>query len=228
MPSVRFYPLVGLLNNPVVPSVIACAPDLVEYLDVIPDRLWYDFEFGEAEGKRFRRVTGAIEELKQCAVGRVLGGHCIGLSGQGRGVRLIDRSLLLALPDGKTRSSQILHTRPILDHPVGVEVLILRMPFALNPELIFMKTVRLVLALLALSLMAPLQSAKAADVICYNCPPEWADWASMAQARPRIPASATGLPSAPAQAYQLAFARSSSSGEFRYIPDMVSTQHRWS
>ena len=27
---------------------------------------------------------------------------------------------------------------------------------------------------------------------------------------------------------QLAFARSSSSGEFRYIPDMVSTQHRWS
>jgi uncharacterized protein (UPF0276 family) len=72
--------LVGLLNNPVVPSVIAYAPDLVEYLDVIPDRLWYDFEFGEADGKRFRRVTGAIEELKQCAVGRVLGGHCIGLS----------------------------------------------------------------------------------------------------------------------------------------------------
>jgi putative spermidine/putrescine transport system substrate-binding protein len=22
-------------------------------------------------------------------------------------------------------------------------------------------------------------SAKAADVICYNCPPQWADWASM-------------------------------------------------
>jgi len=42
-----------------------------------------------------------------------------------------------------------------------------------------MKTVRFVLALLALSLLAPLQSAKAADVICYNCPPEWADWASM-------------------------------------------------
>src|ERR1700693_3831789 len=42
-----------------------------------------------------------------------------------------------------------------------------------------MKTARVVLALLALSLIAPLQSAKAADVICYNCPPEWADWASM-------------------------------------------------
>src|SRR5260370_17518432 len=72
--------LVGLLYNPVIPSVIAYAPDLVEYLDVIPDRLWYDFEFGEANGKRFRRVTGAIEELKQCGAGRVLGGHCIGLS----------------------------------------------------------------------------------------------------------------------------------------------------
>src|SRR5258708_36376696 len=46
----------------------------------------------------------------------------------------------------------------------------------------FMKTVRFVLALLALSLFAPLQSAKAADVICYNCPPEWADWASMLKA----------------------------------------------
>jgi uncharacterized protein (UPF0276 family) len=69
-----------LLNNPAVPSVIAHAPDLVEYIDVIPDRLWYDFEFGEAGGRRFRRVTGAIEELKQCARGRVLGGHCIGLS----------------------------------------------------------------------------------------------------------------------------------------------------
>ena len=45
-----------------------------------------------------------------------------------------------------------------------------------------MKIVRFVLALLALALIAPLQSAKAADVICYNCPPEWADWASMLKA----------------------------------------------
>jgi putative spermidine/putrescine transport system substrate-binding protein len=45
-----------------------------------------------------------------------------------------------------------------------------------------MKTVRFVLAMLALSLIAPWQSAKAADVICYNCPPEWADWASMLKA----------------------------------------------
>src|SRR6266403_1624514 len=45
-----------------------------------------------------------------------------------------------------------------------------------------MKTVRFVLTLIALSLVAPWQSAKAADVICYNCPPEWADWASMLKA----------------------------------------------
>jgi len=72
--------LVGLLNNPVVPSVIKYAPDLVEYIDVIPDRLWYDFEHGEALGGRFHRVVGAIEELRVCAEGRVLGGHGIGLS----------------------------------------------------------------------------------------------------------------------------------------------------
>jgi len=76
----RGRPLAGLLNNPVVPSVIRYAPELVEYIDVIPDRLWYDFEHGEAIGSRFHRVTGAIEELKECAVGRVLGGHGIGLS----------------------------------------------------------------------------------------------------------------------------------------------------
>src|SRR4030081_1283551 len=45
-----------------------------------------------------------------------------------------------------------------------------------------MKTVRFVLALLALSLPAPLQSAKAADVICSTGPPEWADWAAMLKA----------------------------------------------
>ena len=72
--------LIGLLNNPVVPSVVKYAPSLVEYIDVIPDRLWYDFEHAEATGGRFHRVVGAIEELKKCAEGRVLGGHGIGLS----------------------------------------------------------------------------------------------------------------------------------------------------
>jgi putative spermidine/putrescine transport system substrate-binding protein len=45
-----------------------------------------------------------------------------------------------------------------------------------------MKTVRFVVALLALLMSAPWQSATAADVLCYNCPPEWADWASMLKA----------------------------------------------
>ncbi|MBV8197529.1 MAG: DUF692 family protein, partial [Candidatus Eremiobacteraeota bacterium] len=49
-------------------------------IDVIPDRLWYDFEHDAAPGGRFHRVTGAIQELKECAQGRVLGGHGIGLS----------------------------------------------------------------------------------------------------------------------------------------------------
>jgi uncharacterized protein len=73
-------PVVGLLNNPVVPSVINYAPSLVEYIEVIPDRLWYDFGHDETTSRRFHRVAGAIEELKQCAAGRVLGGHGIGLS----------------------------------------------------------------------------------------------------------------------------------------------------
>jgi len=45
-----------------------------------------------------------------------------------------------------------------------------------------MKAIRWVLALLALVVVLPGQPARAADVICYNCPPEWADWASMLKA----------------------------------------------
>jgi uncharacterized protein (UPF0276 family) len=71
-------PLVGLLYNPAVPYVIDHAPELVEYVEVIPDRLWYDF--GPNERGRFHRVHGAIETLKRCIGGRVAGGHGIGLS----------------------------------------------------------------------------------------------------------------------------------------------------
>jgi putative spermidine/putrescine transport system substrate-binding protein len=42
-----------------------------------------------------------------------------------------------------------------------------------------MRIFRLAVVLLALCVLAPWHAAKAADVICYNCPPEWADWASM-------------------------------------------------
>jgi putative spermidine/putrescine transport system substrate-binding protein len=37
-------------------------------------------------------------------------------------------------------------------------------------------------SLLALAFLAVAAPAQAADVICYNCPPEWADWASMLKA----------------------------------------------
>lgn len=45
-----------------------------------------------------------------------------------------------------------------------------------------MRLVRLASALFALSLITVAAPAKAADVICYNCPPQWADWASMLKA----------------------------------------------
>ena len=41
------------------------------------------------------------------------------------------------------------------------------------------KSCRLFLALFALMFVSSWHSARAADVICYNCPPEWADWATM-------------------------------------------------
>ncbi len=73
-------PLVGLLYNPVAPSIVDYAPELVQYVEVIPDRLWYDFGSEEASSRRFRRVHGAIDELKRVAEGRVVAGHGIGLS----------------------------------------------------------------------------------------------------------------------------------------------------
>jgi len=38
------------------------------------------------------------------------------------------------------------------------------------------------LALTGMAMIATCAPAQAADVICYNCPPEWADWASMLKA----------------------------------------------
>lgn len=73
-------PVVGLLYNPAVPHVIDYADQLVEYLEVIPDRLWYDFGRKEARHKRFNQVQGAIDTLKRYAEGRVVAGHGIGLS----------------------------------------------------------------------------------------------------------------------------------------------------
>lgn len=72
-------PLVGLLYNPMVEAVLEWAPELVECLEVIPDRLWYDL--GPMErGRRFRHVRGAVEQVKRLSEGRLVAGHGIGLS----------------------------------------------------------------------------------------------------------------------------------------------------
>jgi len=44
------------------------------------------------------------------------------------------------------------------------------------------KRMLLGLACVLLAVSAPHARAQAADVICYNCPPQWADWASMLKA----------------------------------------------
>ena len=71
-------PLVGLLYNPAVPHLVEAAPDLIEHIEIVPDRLWYDF--GDDEQGRFHRVHTAIETLHACCQGRVAVGHGIGLS----------------------------------------------------------------------------------------------------------------------------------------------------
>ncbi len=72
-------PAVGLLYNPATPDLVAHAPELVEYLAVMPDRLWFDFG-PQAVGRRFHRTLGAIEELRRTLRGRMLAGHGLGLS----------------------------------------------------------------------------------------------------------------------------------------------------
>jgi uncharacterized protein len=70
-------PLVGLLNNPAVPGILDAAGSLVEFVSVLPDRLWYDFGPGE-RGGRFHKTHAAVERV--CQAGRTLAGHGIGLS----------------------------------------------------------------------------------------------------------------------------------------------------
>jgi hypothetical protein len=92
----------------------------------------------------------------------------------------------------KKASTALLHSKkPVVANPsyaaytwspIGADVPIPGISLPAEIGATFMKTVRFVLSLLALSFLAPWPSAKAADVICYNCPPEWADWASMLKA----------------------------------------------
>lgn len=72
-------PLVGLLYNPATPALVARVPELIEYISVMPDRLWFDFGSGKP-GRRFHRTTGAMEQIRRIAAGRTIAGHGIGLS----------------------------------------------------------------------------------------------------------------------------------------------------
>jgi uncharacterized protein (UPF0276 family) len=75
----RTRPAVGLLFNPATPDLLARAPTLVEYLAVMPDRLWYDFGPQDG-GRRFHRSFAAIEDVRRCALGRLVAGHGLGMS----------------------------------------------------------------------------------------------------------------------------------------------------
>jgi uncharacterized protein (UPF0276 family) len=72
-------PAVGLLYNPATPQLIARAPELIEFLSIMPDRLWFDFGPGSPD-RRFHRALGAIEAIRRFAEGRMMAGHGIGLS----------------------------------------------------------------------------------------------------------------------------------------------------
>jgi len=71
-------PLVGLLYNPAVPIVLDAIGTAVDFVEVIPDRLWYDFGIGEKD--RFSHATAAIDELRRYTADRAVIGHGIGLS----------------------------------------------------------------------------------------------------------------------------------------------------
>src|SRR6478735_3931522 len=71
-------PLVGLLYNPTAAPVLAEVGNLIDYIEVIPDRLWYDF--GPSAVPRFRRVDDEVDRLRDVIGPRVAAGHGIGLS----------------------------------------------------------------------------------------------------------------------------------------------------
>jgi uncharacterized protein len=78
MGMIATTPLVGLLYNPAVPAVLDAAGELVDFIEVIPDRLWYDF--GANTPDRFSHAHGAVEQLRGYAQQHAVTGHGIGLS----------------------------------------------------------------------------------------------------------------------------------------------------
>ena len=71
-------PMVGLLYNPVIPVVLDALGSRVDFVEVIPDRLWYDFGVGARE--RFSHSSAAVDELKRYTADRAVIGHGIGMS----------------------------------------------------------------------------------------------------------------------------------------------------
>ena len=76
----RAAPMVGLLYNPAIPMVLDAIGARVDFVEVIPDRLWYDFGVGAGKGRRFSQAQVAIDELRRHASERCVIGHGIGLS----------------------------------------------------------------------------------------------------------------------------------------------------
>jgi uncharacterized protein len=74
----RAAPMVGLLYNPAVPLVLEALGARVDFVEVVPDRLWYDF--GALVRDRFSHAQVAIDELRRYARDRRVIGHGIGLS----------------------------------------------------------------------------------------------------------------------------------------------------
>lgn len=75
----RTRPAVGLLYNPASPALLELAPELIEYLAVMPDRLWFDFG-PRSNGRRFHRTLRAMDTFRNYSRGRTISGHGIGLS----------------------------------------------------------------------------------------------------------------------------------------------------
>jgi uncharacterized protein (UPF0276 family) len=71
-------PAVGLLYNPAIPAVLDAIGDRVDFIEVVPDRLWYDF--GADAPQRFFHAHEAVAELARRGRRHAVFGHGIGLS----------------------------------------------------------------------------------------------------------------------------------------------------
>lgn len=71
-------PMVGVLYNPAVPLVLDALGGRLDFVEVIPDRLWYDF--GKQSHRRFSYAEEAFDELRRYGQEYAVIGHGIGLS----------------------------------------------------------------------------------------------------------------------------------------------------